>query len=165
MNDEVKRALAAAGQPTSEPTIEVKPGRWYYGIFFMGLPRGRGFPYGGDLMGCLWREDAEPEIWHMTYRSRHNAGENVSPWEYGEGGDTKRTFKATFHGDEHDAIRATHQAVLEMKKITGVFFSTKSPHLEWVIVRGDSEKFITTVTTAKPSWMHVKQFPLNKDAP
>lgn len=136
--------------------IEIKPGRWYYGLFLLDVPKGAGFPFGGDIMGCLWREDDEPEKWHLDYRFRYNAGENTDPWDMSPTGDRKSWWHLSFKGNELSAIIATKKAVITMSELAGAFFKTAEPEYDWLTVRGDCDRFIEAAQRAKKSWMHMK---------
>lgn len=138
--------------------IEVQPGRWYYGMYLIDIPKGREFPHGGDIMGCLWRKNEEPTHWHHDYRFRYNAGNEVSPWDYGQTGDRKRGFKSEFESPSQlAAIMLVREAVKVIIEATGNYFYSVTPKADWLIVSGEIDRFAEVVKRTNKSWIHKKE--------
>lgn len=140
--------------PWNHNGIIVCSGRYYYGQFVMDIPAGRSFPFGGDLMGMLWRYDETPLEWILTMRFRYNAEPNNSPWDFK---DRKSWYSGKIPGDEKSVAERFTSGMDFITGITGQHFGTTPPALDWLLIQGDSEKFFLEATRQKKPWMHMQK--------
>lgn len=136
--------------------ILITQGRWYYGLFLLDIPKSPGFEFGGDLNGCLWRFDDQPEHWQLDFRIRYNAGHNTSPWDYGPKGDRKKWFHIEFDCPQFEAIQKVRNSMIELARVTSKVLDGPVPYLDWLVVCGDSDRFIEAAQRQKKPWMHMR---------
>ena len=84
-------------------TIEIKEGRYFIGVWFMGDGK-------MDWMSAIWRDKDDPvDRWQMTYRFRYY--KNKDAWD---GQDKKNWYSGTITGAPEAEVERKHHEVSHM---------------------------------------------------
>lgn len=138
------------------PGIVLRPGRYYDRMAFINLPPELVPKFGGDMMACIWRFDATPDEWMLTWRIRYNAGPNTDPFDKSENGDRKSWH--VFRAKNGEVGRKEMVTLMEVLPLKGsAFFKIAPLEIDWLVIQGDVEKWIETVKREKKSWMHMRE--------
>jgi hypothetical protein len=131
-------------------------GRYYLGMWFMAVPPGKEWPFGGNITAQCWRYDSTLTEWIVTYRFRYYADNSGKAWE---SGDKKSWWAAKLSGDEATIEKQVASLVDSLSGLTGLFFITTPPVVHALIFKGDSEKALGIIARRKPFWMQMKATP------
>lgn len=121
--------------------IEMKPDRYYIGIWFGDLPQF--VSRRGNWMSCVWREHSWPEgQWRVQFRFRYY--EDPAPWAPSD----SSWYKLDLTGETEETASAK---VDQLARVTCV-----GQGVEFYPLRCDGEAAGGRLKTAPPLWMNMK---------
>lgn len=148
----------AAALPWDTPGLLLVPGRYYVGMYNVRLPKVIHPPYGGDITGLLWRYEATPGDWVFVYRFRWYQ----TPGEDAEGKDRKSWYAGKIQGTEQKAQDMVRN-LMRIASGAAVLTTGCEAPIDFLEVRGDSNKAWQAMMEANKSWLHVTaRIPLKK---
>lgn len=142
--------IPGKGAPWDYPGFIVCEGRHIADMGCIGLPKGHQYPHGADVTYMIWRFEATPNEWVLTYRFRTYAGPNSDPFK---GGDRK-----TWHGAKVDTLEKARVAMTAIARAAQLMLNggTAVPH-DILRIDGGPDEFFKIMDEAKPSWMHIQK--------
>lgn len=156
--DEAKKMTIETAMQKSWDSADfiICPGRYYHGLASINIgPSDQWMPFGGDLVFLFWCFENNKYEWYLTYRFRYNAGHNTSPWDMSEKGDRKSWHALKGKGNLLVA-ELVQDAINRMVHDIGSTFPGNMKEIDWLIIKGDSEKFIDETIRQKKPWMHLQ---------
>jgi hypothetical protein len=140
--------------PWNEPCFVYVAGRYYLGMWFVGIPKNKECPQGGNLTLQCWRFNSSPEDWVLTFRFRYYTGHD--PWD---GQDRKSWYAAKMSGPEDTIVKGMADFVSYVPGLAGLYCLCHPPLGHSLIFKGNSEKALAIIEKEKPFWMHLKISP------
>lgn len=148
--DAIRMAKEGTEPAWNEGVFAFLPGRYYHTMFFVRLPPGVEFgPHGGDTSGLLWRFNATPEDWILTFRFRYyNSTGNPSDPK-----DRKSWRVMTFKGNEAKAEESIAGICSTLSGLATVLGGGASPW-QRLVIKGEVDAWARLVEQGLPSWLH-----------
>jgi hypothetical protein len=129
--------------PWDYPGMVVCPGRYYLTVYYLEIPAAKEFPMGGNLCGLVWRFAEEAAYRHRYYFEKEVWGNK----------DKRSWYVVRLRGTEPEVESQTEQLFELIKGMAKSYFSSETPSLERLVIKGDDDAFARVYEEQKPSWM------------
>jgi hypothetical protein len=150
---EARKVKDPRGLPWDTACIVFVSGRYYLGMWYVAVPAGKEWPFGGNILLQCWRYENTPSEWVITFRFRYYADDSGQVWNSAD----KRTWYASkWTSDEATIENRMARFTDEVSGITGLSQLTQPLPVQSLIFKGDSEKALAIIAKEKPAWMQMK---------
>ena len=149
---EARKIKDPCALPWDTSCIVFVQGRYYLGMWYVAVPAGKQWPFGGNILLQCWRYENTPSEWIITFRFRYYADNSGQVWN---SADKRHWYASKWTSDEATIENRMARFTDEVSGITGLFHLTQPPPVQVLLFKRDSEKGLANIGKEKPAWWRV----------
>lgn len=143
--------------------IELKPGRYCIGIWYIELPQLAGVgDHGGNMMAAAWRDEGSDE-WHLQWRMRYYCGEGPEAL-FGKSNDKSSWYHTTRKNASEAQMYRDAAKFMRLSARAAAKFSGMKINVDFLEIRGDIDKLWTIAESGRaPHWLNMRRIEQKQD--
>lgn len=134
--------------------LELKPGRYLIGLWYIELPKKLAGEHGGNVMSGVWTDDFKE--WHIQHRFRYYCGEDMTLSTFVKSNDKFKWYEVVARDSTEEAMEKKINEIMRIHCNLAVMMAQAPLTVEFFEVRGDILKMVKLAEEGKaPHWFNV----------